>query len=39
VQGKIVSRRYNTQVGLSAEDFEVGFLALIPSRKEEKIIS
>jgi len=39
VQGKIVSRRYYTQEGLIAEDGEVGFSALIPSRKEEKILS
>jgi hypothetical protein len=38
VQGKIVSSRYYKQVGLFAEDSEVGFPALIPNRKEEKII-
>jgi hypothetical protein len=39
VQGKIVSSRYCTQVGLYAEGGEVGFQALIPVCKEEKIIS
>jgi hypothetical protein len=39
VQGKIVSSRYYTQVGLSAEGGELGFPALFQSRKEEKIIS
>jgi hypothetical protein len=38
MQGKTVSSRYYTQVGLSGENGKVGFSFLIQSRKEEKII-
>ena len=39
VQGKIISSGHYTQLGLSTEGVEVGFPALIRSRKEEKMIS
>jgi len=38
MQGKIVSNRYYTQVGLPAEGGEVGSSFLIPNHKQEKII-